>query len=177
MLQQHPGVAQVPESGWLITGFIHDKQGTAVQGAQVNLLANGVAAPLAQAVTQADGRFTLVLTEEPASELSITVAREHFKEVDLTLEAPALQTLRSSGSLSLPEITLLRRVSLSFWIATLVFIGMLGGFTTFSSFGNDTFTEFPGTSEIVIDCGHPHKTGEFPLGGNVEFFQQFFVPF
>ena len=125
MLQQHPGVAQVPESGWLITGFIHDKQGTAVQGAQVNLLANGVAAPLAQAVTQADGRFTLVLTEEPASELSITVAREHFKEVDLTLEAPALQTLRSSGSLSLPEITLLRRVSLSFWIATLVFIGML----------------------------------------------------
>ena len=36
-----------------------------------------------------------------------------------------MQSLRSSGSVVLPEITLLRRINLSFWIATLVFIGML----------------------------------------------------
>jgi Na+/H+ antiporter NhaD/arsenite permease-like protein len=125
LFDPHAGAAQVPESGWLITGFIHDKQGTAVQGAQVVLLAKGVAAPLAETVTQPDGRFTLVLVDQPSSDLSITVTREHFKEADLSLDAAASQTLIDSGSLFLPEITLLRRVSLSFWIATLVFVGML----------------------------------------------------
>jgi Na+/H+ antiporter NhaD/arsenite permease-like protein len=125
LIHPHAGVAQIPVPGWLITGFIHDRQGTAVQGAQVSLLEQGVAAPLAETVTQPDGRFTLVLQEQPPSDLSITVIREHFKEVDLPLDAAASQILRYSGSLSLPEITLLRRVSLSFWIATLVFVGML----------------------------------------------------
>ena len=125
LIHPHTGAAQVPDSGWLITGFTHDKQGTAVQGAQVSLLEQGVAAPLAETATQPDGRFTLVLTERPPSDLSITVIREHFKEVDLPLNAAELQTLSDSGALSLPEITLLRRVSLSFWIATLVFVGML----------------------------------------------------
>jgi Na+/H+ antiporter NhaD/arsenite permease-like protein len=125
LIHPHAGSAQVPDSGWLITGFIHDKQGTAVQGAQVNLLEQGMAAPLAETATQPDGRFTLVLSEQPPSDLSITVTREHFKEADLTLDAAASQTLLDSGSLSLPEVTLLRRVSLSFWIATLIFVGML----------------------------------------------------
>jgi len=125
LFHPHAGAAQVTDSGWLITGFIHDKQGTAVQGAQVVLLAKGVAAPLAETVTQPDGRFTLVLVERPSSDLSIAVTREHFKEADLPLDAAASQTLLDSGSLFLPEITLLRRVSLSFWIATLVFVGML----------------------------------------------------
>jgi Na+/H+ antiporter NhaD/arsenite permease-like protein len=125
LIHPHAGAAQVSSTGWLITGFIHDKQGTAVQGAQVVLLAKGVAAPLAETATQPDGRFTLVLVERPSSDLSITVTREHFKEADLPLDAAASQTLLDSGSLFLPEITLLRRVSLSFWIATLVFVGML----------------------------------------------------
>ena len=117
LIHPHAGSAQVPDSGWLITGFIHDKQGTAVQGAQVNLLEQGMAAPLAETATQPDGRFTLVLSEQPPSDLSITVTREHFKEADLTLDAAASQTLLDSGSLSLPEVTLLDRHPHFCWYA------------------------------------------------------------
>jgi Na+/H+ antiporter NhaD/arsenite permease-like protein len=119
------GQAQAPQSGMLITGFIHDRQGTAVQGAQVSLLSPGLAAPMAESLTQPDGRFTLAFTEIPAGELSVRVAREHFRELDLPLDGATMQALRTGGSAVLPEITLLRRISLSFWIATLVFIGML----------------------------------------------------
>jgi Na+/H+ antiporter NhaD/arsenite permease-like protein len=125
LLPEDRGQAQTSESGNLITGFINDRQGTAVLGAQVSLLAPGASQPLAETLTQADGRFTLVFTQNPVDELSVRVTREHFKEADLTLDATALQDLRSGGSTVLPDITLLRRVSLSFWIATLVFIGML----------------------------------------------------
>jgi Na+/H+ antiporter NhaD/arsenite permease-like protein len=125
MLPQQPGQAQTPESGRLITGFIHDRQGTAVQGAQVSLLAPGVAEPLVETLTQPDGRFTLVLTESPTDELSVRVMREHFTEVDLPLDSAAMQALRTSGSAVIPDIILLRRIGLSFWVATLIFIGML----------------------------------------------------
>jgi Na+/H+ antiporter NhaD/arsenite permease-like protein len=125
LLHPHAGVAQAPESGWFVTGFVHDRQGTAVQGAQVSLLAKGSTIPLAQTVTQSDGRFTLIMASEPSNGLSVTVTREHFKEMKLPLDPEAVSTLHNSGSLVLPEITLLRRVSLSFWIATLIFVGML----------------------------------------------------
>ncbi len=46
-------------------------------------------------------------------------------EVEIPLGEAAIQDLRSSGSVVLPDTTLLRRIGLSFWIATLVFIGML----------------------------------------------------
>ena len=125
MLPVRPSQAQAPETGWLVTGFIHDRQGTPVQDAQVSLLGQGDQTPLAQAVSQPDGRYTLVLTEAPASDLTVSIDREHFKEILLPLDQATVATLRSSGSVVLPEVTLLRRVSLSFWIATLIFVSML----------------------------------------------------
>jgi Na+/H+ antiporter NhaD/arsenite permease-like protein len=125
LLPQHPGQAQATQAGMLVTGFIHDRQGTAVQGAHVSLLAPGVAEPLVETLTQPDGRYSLVFQDNPVDGLSVRVMREHFKEVDVHLDGFAMQALRSGGSAEMPEITLLRQVNLSFWIATLVFIGML----------------------------------------------------
>ena len=125
ILPGQPGQAQTPQSGMVITGFVQDHQGSAVQGASISLLAPGESDPLAETLTQPDGRFTLVFTQEPVDGFTVRIVREHFSEVDLPLDSTALQSLRSSGSAVLPDVTLLRRISLSFWIATLVFIGML----------------------------------------------------
>jgi Na+/H+ antiporter NhaD/arsenite permease-like protein len=125
LLPQHPGQAQSEPNGRLITGFVHDRQGTAVQDAQVSLLAPGVSEPLAETLTQPDGRYTLVFTQNPVDGLSVRIRRDHFRQTDIPLDNAAIQDLRNSGSLVLPDMTLLRRISLSFWIATLVFIGML----------------------------------------------------
>ena len=125
MLPRQPGKAQTPQSGRLITGYIQDHQGSAVQGASISLLAPGATDPLAETLTQPDGRFSLAFTEDPVEGFSLRIAREHFSEVDLPIDSTALEALRTSGSAVVPEVTLLRRVNLSFWIATLVFIGML----------------------------------------------------
>jgi Na+/H+ antiporter NhaD/arsenite permease-like protein len=125
LLPQHPSQAQSEQNGRLITGFIHDRQGTAVQDAQVSLLAPGVSEPLATTLSQPDGRFTLVFTQNPVDGLSVRINRDHFSLADIPLDNAAVQDLRNNGSLVLPDTTLLRRISLSFWIATLVFIGML----------------------------------------------------
>jgi Na+/H+ antiporter NhaD/arsenite permease-like protein len=125
LLPQHPGQAQAEQNGRLITGFIHDRQGTAVQDAQVSLLAPGVNEPLAETLTQPDGRFSLVFTQNPVGGLSVRITRDHFRQVDIPLDNATIQELRNNGALVLPDTTLLRRISLSFWIATLVFIGML----------------------------------------------------
>jgi Na+/H+ antiporter NhaD/arsenite permease-like protein len=125
LLPQHHGQAQTNQNGRFITGFIHDRQGTAVQGAQVSLLASGAAKPLAETLTQPDGSFTLMFTQSPVNGLSVRVTREHFKDANLPLNEAAIQDLHSSDSVVLPDTTLMRRISLSFWIATLVFIGML----------------------------------------------------
>lgn len=125
LLPRRPVLAQSTGSGWLITGFVNDRQGTAVQGAQVSLLAPGASQPLAETLTQPDGRFTLEFNQKPETGLSVSITREHFKGADIPLNAAILHDLDSGGSAALPAVTLLRRVSLSFWIATLVFIGML----------------------------------------------------
>ncbi len=112
-------------SGTFITGFIHDRQGTAVQDASIELLAPGSVEPLANTLTQPDGSFILSLKGYPSDGMSVRVSRAHFNAVDYPLDGIEIQALRSSGSTELPEITLLRRINLSFWIATFVFIGML----------------------------------------------------
>jgi Na+/H+ antiporter NhaD/arsenite permease-like protein len=125
LLPQHPGQAQSEQNGRLITGFIHDRQGTAVEDAQVSLLAPGASEPLATTLTQPDGRFTLAFAQNPVNGLSVRITRDHYHQADIPLDNAAIQDLRNNGSLVLPDTTLLRRISLSFWIATLVFIGML----------------------------------------------------
>lgn len=128
-LSGRPAHTQAIHSGMLVTGYISDRQGTPVQGVDVSLLASGDSEPLSEAVTQADGRFALEFAELPSDDqletLVVRADREHFHAVDIPLEPAAVQALRDSGSVALPELTLLRRINMSFWIATAIFIGML----------------------------------------------------
>jgi Na+/H+ antiporter NhaD/arsenite permease-like protein len=124
LLRGHPAPAGA-QTGYLITGFVRDRHGTPVQDAQADLLAPGITNPIAGTLTEPDGRFTLVFGENPPDGLVVRVTREHFMEAEIPLDRAAMQALRSSGSAVLPDVTLLRRINASFWIAAFVFIGML----------------------------------------------------
>jgi Na+/H+ antiporter NhaD/arsenite permease-like protein len=124
LLRGNPAPAGA-QTGYLITGFVRDRHGTPIQDAQASLLAPGVTEPLADTLTEPDGRFTLVFAENPPDGLVVRVTREHFMPAEDPLDRAAMQALRSSGSAVLPDVTLLRRIDASFWIATLVFVGML----------------------------------------------------
>ena len=115
------GVETVP----LIVGSVHDGQGQPVEGAQVSLTAAQMADPLARAVTQADGRYTLIVPEAVPSALAIYIERAHFAASQIPLDAVAVQDLQAGQAVVLPDVILRRQIDLAFWIATLSFIAML----------------------------------------------------
>jgi Na+/H+ antiporter NhaD/arsenite permease-like protein len=117
--------AQESAPSHLVTGSVHDRQGQPVVGAQVTISAAHENNPLAEAMTQPDGRYALSLPELVSQRLTVHIERAHFKETSIELEAAAIGSLRNGQAAVLPDTTLLRRVSLAFWIATLVFVIVL----------------------------------------------------
>jgi Na+/H+ antiporter NhaD/arsenite permease-like protein len=115
---------QVPDLP-VVTGVIYDRQGQPVTGAQVTLTTKTSATAVAEATSQPDGRYALTLSGQIPDSLVVQIERAHFKATSVELDTAEIQALRSGESVDLHDVTLLRRVSLAFWIATLVFIAML----------------------------------------------------
>ena len=121
----NPGLASQVNQGKIITGQLLDSQGQPVQDAHVLALSPAQAEPLAEADSQEDGSWTLDLPAVPQNELHIEITRSHFNTQTVTLGREALDELGSQGVYSLGTITLERRISASFWIATFVFLAIL----------------------------------------------------
>jgi Na+/H+ antiporter NhaD/arsenite permease-like protein len=117
--------AHAATSAPLITGNVFDHQGQPVNGAQVTLTTGQNGNILAQTVTQPDGLFALPVPQLPSDTLILHIQRAHFQATSLALSADAIQTLRTGQPVALPDTTLLRQINLAFWIATVIFIGVL----------------------------------------------------
>jgi Na+/H+ antiporter NhaD/arsenite permease-like protein len=139
----------------VVTGVVYDRQGQPVMDVQVTLHAGAEDSPLAEASTQPDGRYALALSGEVPDTLIVHVERSHFQADSIELNAAEIQSLRSGQSVDLPDITLLRRVSIAFWIATLVFVAMLVLIATGKL--HNTLASLLGASLIfaVSYLGHP----------------------
>ncbi len=117
--------AQESIGSHLVTGSVYDRQDQPVVGAQVTISAAHESNPLAEATTQPDGRYALALPEAISQTLTVHIQRAHFQGESIVLDTAAIQSLRNGQAVVLPDTTLLRRVSLAFWIATLVFVAVL----------------------------------------------------
>jgi Na+/H+ antiporter NhaD/arsenite permease-like protein len=109
----------------LVTGNVFDRQGQPVEGALVTLHETPVGQVLSEGTTQPDGRYALLLPESIPHTLVIRIERAHFEERDTELTLAAIDALRSGEPVVLPDIQLPRRISIAFWIATAIFVGML----------------------------------------------------
>jgi Na+/H+ antiporter NhaD/arsenite permease-like protein len=109
----------------LLTGLVEDSQGVPIRGAKVTLRAASEAKPLSETLTQPDGRFALPLPEQIPDKMSVHIERAHFDQADIELTPAAIETLRAGQSVVLQDTVLSRRISLAFWGATLIFLGML----------------------------------------------------
>jgi len=109
----------------LLTGYAKDSQDVAVRNARVTLLTTPESEALSEASTQADGRYTLPLPESIPDELTVHIERAHFDQVNIELPSTTIEALRSGQSVALPDAMLSRRLTPAFWVATLIFIGML----------------------------------------------------
>jgi Na+/H+ antiporter NhaD/arsenite permease-like protein len=156
----------------LLTGVVLDRQGQPVRDAIVTLNV-GHAGPeegegerdlLAQATSQPDGRYALVLPETFPDDMAVRIERPHFAEASTDLSAEVVEALRSGTSVVLPDTTLLRRITPAFWVATLVFVAVLVLIATGKL--HNTLSALLGASVIfaVSYLGHPLVEDLFIFG-------------
>ena len=121
--------AQSQENETLIVGRVLDAQDQPVEGATVNLV-DRQGEVILENTTQPNGQFELLL---PGGEqapnlpggLGVKVARVHFTSNTVTLNPAQIQRLENGLSVVLPDVVLKRKIGIAFWIATLVFLGVL----------------------------------------------------
>jgi Na+/H+ antiporter NhaD/arsenite permease-like protein len=139
----------------LLSGFVLDRQGQPVREAIVTLnvghanpdQGQGEAKPLAEAITQPDGRYALVLPEAFPDDLAVHIERPHFAGTGIDLSTGAVEALRAGTSVVLPDAVLRRRITAAFWVATVVFLVVL----------------------VLIASGKLHNTLSALLGASVVF--------
>jgi len=108
-----------------LAGCVIDSQGEPVRGAEVAAYLNDAEEPTVVGESQANGVFVLDLPEDAMDSLRVEIERPHFETTTWIAEADDLDHLRQGHTLRLPDITLKRRLTLGFWIATLTFVAIL----------------------------------------------------
>ena len=108
-----------------LAGRVIDSQDEPVHGAEVAAYLNDADEPAVVGESQPDGVFVLDLPDDAIDSLRVEIERPHFEATEWDAEADDLEHLSQGNSLRLPDITPPRRITPGFWVATLVFAGVL----------------------------------------------------
>ncbi len=114
-----------PDPFTLLTGTIIDSQDQPVEEALVTLWSNPTAEPLVEGATQSDGRYALELDDSVPDQLTVRIERPHFQEVEIILSAGTISSLQAGQAVQVPQVILARQIDPAFWIASIVFAGIL----------------------------------------------------
>ncbi len=120
-----PSKAQSDPFPVLIAGTIFDGQGQPVRDADVVLSGKNPDNIISEVQTQYSGAYLIDAPEIIPEYLNLHISRAHFKTMDVQLTQENIQDLRNGESVVLPELVMNRIITISFWVATLVFIGVL----------------------------------------------------
>jgi len=120
-----PGRAQQPAVGYVVVGQLLDPLGQPVVEARVAASLPGSSEPLAESESLEDGSFDLLIETLPALPFEISITRAHFQPQTIQLSPGDLEDLRENRLFRLDPLTLDRRITPGFWVATLVFLGVI----------------------------------------------------
>ena len=119
-----PGHA-IQGSNFIITGQLTDSLDQPVKGAHISALIPGNEEPLTETESRSDGTWSLELDSVPSKNLEIRVERPHYVSQSVTLNQSDLSELGASEIFHIGTMNLERKVDVSFWIATGVFLIVL----------------------------------------------------
>ncbi len=120
-----PGNLQQEIIEVVIVGRVVDTQGVPVSDVEVLAYPDQEAVPIADVLSQEDGSWVLEIREIPFNELRIVIQHPHFQTRTLNLLSSDLSAFSQDDIFQIDDITLDRRISAGFWVATFVFIGVL----------------------------------------------------
>ena len=119
-----PGHA-IQESNFIITGELTDSLDEPVEGAHITAIIPGNEESLDETESRSDGTWSLHLNNLPRASLIIQVERPHYISQITTLNPIDLSELDETGLYRTEALELERKIDISFWIATAVFIIVL----------------------------------------------------
>jgi Na+/H+ antiporter NhaD/arsenite permease-like protein len=108
-----------------VSGRLVDPLGEPVHDAEVLVLVNGSDEPVAHGESHINGSFAIDLPRGQYATAAIKVERPHFQSIDRELDATELAQLLEYGSVRLSDMTMERRITAGFWVATLSFVFVL----------------------------------------------------
>jgi len=111
-----------PPIEYVIVGRLIDAQDQPIVEAQITGSVSGKDEPLAESESQEDGSWSLVLDKVPPDDLQIYFSHPHFQELQLTLRSEERSQLISDKVYKTGEISLQRKITPAFWIATATFL-------------------------------------------------------
>ncbi|HKJ37473.1 MAG TPA: ArsB/NhaD family transporter [Anaerolineales bacterium] len=119
-----PGYA-LQENNFIITGQLNDSLGQPVKGAIVSGTTVNGQDILAETESRQDGTWSLAFDSIPDQGLEILVERSHFYLKSTSINQAVLADQNSAGVYRVDAMQLERKVDISFWIATLIFMAVL----------------------------------------------------
>jgi Na+/H+ antiporter NhaD/arsenite permease-like protein len=125
LLAHLPRVSASEPSSPSLMGWILDPQGQPIRSTEVDVYVNGEEEPSASDRSAGDGSFAIALPVSSFDSLRVEASHPHFQSQTWTADEQDLALLRRGGAIRVPDITLERRITLGFWIATFTFVGML----------------------------------------------------
>jgi len=117
--------AQKDAPEFILTGQVVDVQGLPVDEAKVTVFAEGEDVVLGEGESGEDGVWRVALDPAYRDALTVVIERPHFEAATLTIPAEKVQGDAGSERFYIEPVTLQRRVTPGFWVATLVFAGVL----------------------------------------------------
>ena len=145
--------AEIEPNQEYILGYIHDLQEQPVSGVEITLLEGKD--PIASALTQTDGRYAIPLPNWELLNPSLTIGRSHFETATFTLDKSQLALLTAGNSVVIAPVTLLRHISIAFWISAIIFAVVL--FLIATGTTHNTLAALMGASLLlgISYLGHP----------------------
>ncbi|HFD40892.1 MAG TPA: citrate transporter [Anaerolineae bacterium] len=111
---------QAEGEGPTLSGRVVDSLGEPIHDADIALVTPDGQA-LAHTASQRDGTFQLHLPPDAAAAATLTISRPHFETLERPLSPDQTAQLDACGAVHLGDLTLSRRITPGFWVATLAF--------------------------------------------------------
>ena len=113
------------DTGFSLSGHVYNTQKQPIQDAEVALYLDNNQEPSYITQTNKDGVFLLDFPSQVVVEMTLRISHHHFQNLDWVASEAEVETLLTEGSLRIDDFILERAISIGFWIAAAVFIGVL----------------------------------------------------
>ena len=110
---------------FVVVGRLIDLQGQPIVEAHILGYIDFIEEPISESESQEDGSWRLGFDQVPVEDLEIKLSHPHFEPTTIRLGFEERQQLEEDSVYRTGEITMQREITPAFWVATIIFVGVI----------------------------------------------------